>query len=129
MLNTKNNEELFQCWIDAKKAEKNANLNRLNVAAEIYRRFESQLKEEGSTTIKSIPGFKLNVTTRYNRKWDMEALEKVFEVCPEAEHGFKPEYKEVRAVTKLFPQSIQKMLHPALTEKPAKPTFTVTKED
>lgn len=121
--------DLYDRWINAKEAER--------VAVEIRRAIEDELfaqfdvgDAEGSTTINR-DGYKVKVTTRYNRKIDSDLLQEIA-----AENGFtdylstlfrwKPDL-DMKA-WKAADVYITDILANAITTTPGRPSFSITKE-
>lgn len=76
-----NVEALAQGWLDAKRAENQANEARLKIEAELCAALE--VRDEGAITHK-LDGFKVTLTQPITRKLDATAWAKVKDKCPEA---------------------------------------------
>lgn len=121
--------DLYDRWINAKEAERVAVEVRRAIEDELFAQFDVG-DAEGSTTINR-DGYKVKVTTRYNRKIDSDLLQEIA-----AENGFtdylstlfrwKPDL-DMKA-WKAADVYITDILANAITTTPGRPSFSITKE-
>lgn len=121
---------IFEAWIAAKEAEREAVEDRRMLEDELVRQLKIDNKE-GSKTIKE-DGFIVKVTNRYNRRIDADLLQDIA-----AEHGlsdhlgslfrWKPDI-DSRA-WKAADESITNPLAQAITTTPGRPSFNITKKE
>ena len=121
---------LYQEWIDAKEAERAAVDRRREIEDELVKSLEVPADFDGSST-KTIDGYKVKVTGRIDRKVDADLLQEIA-----AEHGlqdhlgalfrWKPEL-DMR-MWKSAPEPVTQKLSFAITAKPGRPSFFITKE-
>ena len=121
---------IFEAWMAAKEAEREAVEERSMLEDELVRQLKIDDKE-GSKTIKE-DGFIVKVTNRYNRRIDADLLQDIA-----AEHGlsdhlgslfrWKPDI-DSRA-WKAADESITKPLAQAITTTPGRSSFNITKKE
>jgi hypothetical protein len=121
---------IFEAWMAAKEAEREAVEERRVLEDELVRQLKIDDKE-GSKTIKE-DGFIVKVTNRYNRRIDADLLQDIA-----AEHGlsdhlgslfrWKPDI-DSRA-WKAADESITNPLAQAITTTPGRPSFNITKKE
>jgi hypothetical protein len=121
---------IFEAWMAAKEAEREAVEERRMLEDELVRQLKIDDKE-GSKTIKE-DGFIIKVTNRYNRRIDADLLQDIA-----AEHGlsdhlgslfrWKPDI-DSRA-WKAADESITNPLAQAITTTPGRPSFNIIKKE
>lgn len=122
---------IYEAWLDAKKREADA--------VEERRRIEDQLVQElripadlDGTSNHEAPGFAVKVVGRINRTIDADKLQELAQ--ENGIHNFlgtlfrwKPEINA--AVWKATDKKVTDCLARAITAKPGRPSFTITKKD
>jgi hypothetical protein len=114
-------------WLEAKRAEHNAQKERIAIEAQICA--SVGLKDEGSTTLKT-DCFKVTTTGKINRSVDVEELIKVAAQLPAPivdrliRHKAEVVVSELRYVQENEPEAY-KLIARFLTAKPAKPAVAV----
>ena len=122
---------LYQQWLDAKEAEALAVAARREIEDQLFTTMSLSDQDEGSKT-HSLEGYSVKVTQRHNKKIDTELLQEI------AHHEglanqlstlfrWKPEIN--KKVWDSAPESITRILAGAITVKPGRPSFSITKED
>lgn len=124
-------QSLYQQWLDAKQTEREAIAKRREIEDELAAIIGISETDEGSRSVTSF-GYKVSVTSRMTRKVDPDLVQELA-----AEHGitehlsrlfrWKPEIN-MRA-WKDSDESITGPLMAAITTKPARPSFSISKED
>jgi hypothetical protein len=119
--------DLYQQWIDAKQAEKEAQTIRREIEDKLIQQLAIDNQTEGSKTLKD-NGYKVKYATRLNRSIDPDLLQEIA-----AEHGlthhlgalfrWKPELNV--KVWNDADSSITQHLQAAITTKPGRPSFTI----
>jgi hypothetical protein len=119
--------KLIDAWLSAKRAERQATANRIAIENDILQWVE--LPEEGNIVIEDGEN-KMTITQKVNRKIDAMAIRQVFNEMPE---GLCPvtwveepklDITGYRWLRENEP-GLFRLLSKAITEKPAKPAFTV----
>ena len=118
-------------WIYAKNAEAQAVANRRAIEAELVKRLAISDQLDGTENFER-SGYKIKVVGRINRSVDADKLQEIA-----AEYGltghlaqlfrWKPELS--MSQWKAASDSITAPLAAAITSKPGRPSFTITKED
>lgn len=125
-------ETLAAGWVAAKKAEAEAIEARRKIEDEILEASKISTLDEGSNSV-PIPGFKVKVTTRMNRKVDGDKLQMLalendipYETL-QALFRWKPEVslKEWKAAD----PAVTSILVDAITTSAGRPTFSIEAED
>lgn len=121
---------LYEKWLQAKAAEREAQEARRAVEDEIAAQLQLS-PEEGSATYKR-EGYKVKVTQRFNRSIDADLLQEIA-----AEHGisdhlaslfrWKPDIN-ARAWSAASDEITRPLLG-AITTKPGRPSFSIEKEE
>ena len=121
---------IYQEWLDAKKAEKEAVATRRELEDQMIADFKISEGEEGTTTIEN-DGFKVKVVSRMSRKVDGDKVQEIA-----AENGlsdylptlfrWKPDIN--MSAWKNTDKSITDVLLDGVTTTPGRPSFTITKE-
>lgn len=121
---------LYQSWLEAKAAERQAQEARRAVEDEIAAQLQLS-PEEGSATYKR-EGYKVKVTQRFNRSIDADLLQEIA-----AEHGisdhlaslfrWKPDIN-ARAWSAAADEITRPLLG-AITTKPGRPSFSIEPEE
>lgn len=112
-------------WIEAKKQEQYYTNQRFNIELSIYELTHDQLKETGTTTLET--GMK--VTTGYSEAWDNAQVRDLIAQWPydvkfPFEQTWKPDGKAISYLRDNVP-ALYRMLQPALTIRPRKPSFSI----
>ena len=118
-------------WLAAKEAEKLAVEKRRLIEDELVNSLKIDAAHEGVTSA-TIEGYQVKVTCRIDRKVDADMVQEIA-----AEHGlsehlsslfrWKPEIN--MSAWKSADESITRPLAGAITAKPGRPSFTITKKD
>ena len=118
-------------WLAAKEAEKLAVEKRRLIEDELVNSLKIDAAHEGVTS-STIEGYQVKVTCRIDRKVDADLVQEIA-----AEHGlsehlsslfrWKPELN--MSAWKAADESITRLLAGAITAKPGRPSFTITKKD
>lgn len=121
---------IYEAWIAAKEAEREATEERRMLEDELIRELNVE-QAEGSKTIRE-DGFVIKVTQRYNRRIDADALQEIA-----IENGidhllgdlfrWKPEI-DAKA-WKATDESLTKPLLNAITTTLGRPSFNITKSE
>lgn len=122
---------IYQAWIDAKESERKA--------VEFRRHLEDQMvaglgfveTHEGTKNYHD-GGFKVSIVGRIDRKVDGDKLQQIASANGLTNHlsilfRWKPEI--ISAAWKGASENITKSLAEAITAKPGRPSFTITKEN
>ena len=122
---------LYEEWLQAKETERLATDRRRQIEDEMIDMFNLPDDAEGTVTVED-KGFKIKAVTRINRTVNSDMVQELA-----AEHGitehlsslfrWKPELN--MKAWKDADESITKPLTMAITAKPGRPSFTITKED
>ena len=118
-------------WLEAKEAERAAVEKRRMIEDELVASLKVDAIHEGTTSA-TIDGYQVKVTCRIDRKVDADMVQELA-----AEHGlsdhlsslfrWKPEIN--MSAWKSADESITRPLAGAITAKPGRPSFTITKKD
>ena len=118
-------------WLEAKEAERAAIEKRRLIEDELVQQLRVNSAHEGSQSF-DIDGYQVKVTCRIDRKVDADMVQELA-----AEHGlsehlaslfrWKPELN--MSAWKAADESITRPLAGAITAKPGRPSFTITKKD
>lgn len=122
---------LYEEWLKAKETERLATDRRRQIEDEMIEMFNIPDDAEGTVTVND-SGFKIKAVTRINRTVNSDMVQELA-----AEHGitehlsslfrWKPELN--MKAWKDADESITKPLTMAITAKPGRPSFTITKEE
>lgn len=122
---------IYQEWLEAKETERAAIERRRAIEDELRTRFEVPEDLEGTQSIDD-DGFTLKIVGRIDRKVDADAVQELA-----AEHGlsehlprlfrWKPELN--MAAWKAADESITRPLAGAITAKPGRPSFQITRKE
>lgn len=122
---------LYQEWLEAKETERAAVERRRAIEDELRARFDVPEALEGTENIED-EGFTVKIIGRIDRKVDADAVQELA-----AEHGlsehlprlfrWKPELN--MAAWKAADESITRPLAGAITAKPGRPSFQITRKE
>ena len=124
-------QQLSQAWLEAKAAEQEATERR--------RRYEDELSEliglsqaTDGTTTKEAGGYSIKVTQRLNRSVDSDLVQSLAAEAGLTAHlgdlfRWKPELNKKQ--WDHAAENIRSALAPAITEKPGRPSFSITKTE
>jgi len=124
---------IYKDWLEAKQAERAMSDHRRQIEDQLIAELGVSEADEGSQTFKP-EGYKVKVTTRFNRKVDGDAVQALADESGighehlQALFRWKPELnmKQWQAAD----PSITKPLEAAITTKPGRPSFSIeTVED
>ena len=121
---------IYQDWLDAKEAEREATAKRRKIEDELIQLLSVEDLPEGTKTRKD-SGFVVKITTRMNRKVDSEMLQDLAAEAGLTDHltslfRWKPELN-IKAWKAADP-SITGQLARAIEAKPGRPSFAITQE-
>ena len=122
--------DLVDRWLDLKKAEDDAKIERIKIEEEMINFLET--KAEGSVTTTLEDKTKITVKTGFSRKLDLKAWEKVKQkIVPEVRPIKTKIELDVPALKKLKEKQplVYNTISEAITVTPSKPNFTITKEE
>lgn len=122
---------LYQAWIDAKESERKAIEFRRNLEDQMVMGFGFPETQEGSKNYFD-GGYKITVVGRIDRKVDSDKLQTIAAENGLTDHlstlfRWKPEI--ISSAWKGCAENITKTLAEAITAKPGRPSFTITKEN
>ena len=128
--NNMSTAELCSDWIECKATEKAATDHRREIEDELTRRLEIAETLDG-TQRPEVDGYAVKVTGRIDRKVDAEKVQELA-----AEHDLTDELSQLfrwkpeinMNLWKSYPETTTKLLSPAITAKPGRPSYTITKE-
>lgn len=122
---------LYEEWLNAKETERLSTERRREIEDKLIQAFNIPEDAEGTVTASDL-GYKIKAVTRINRTVNSDLVQELA-----AEHGltehlsslfrWKPELN--MKAWKDADESITKPLTMAITAKPGRPSFTITKED
>ena len=122
--------DLVDRWLDLKKAEDDAKIERIKIEEEMINFLET--KAEGSVTTSLEDKTKITVKTGFSRKLDLKAWEKV-------KQKIVPEVRPIKTKIELDDPALKKLkekqplvyntISEAITVTPSKPNFTIKKEE
>lgn len=118
-------------WIEAKEAERAAVEKRRLIEDELVSSLKVDANHEGVTSA-TIEGYQVKVTCRIDRKVDADMVQELAAENGLSEHlaslfRWKPELN--MSAWKAADESITRPLAGAITAKPGRPSFTITKKD
>ena len=122
--------DLVDRWLDLKKAEDDAKIERIKIEEEMINFLET--KAEGSVTTSLEDKTKITVKTGFSRKLDLKAWEKVkLKVIPDVRPIKTKIELDVPALKKLQEKQplVYKTISEAITVTTSKPNFTIKKEE
>ena len=122
--------DLVDRWLDLKKAEDDAKIERIKIEEEMINFLET--KAEGSATTTLEDNTKITVKTGFSRKLDLKAWEKVKQkIVPEVRPIKTKIELDVPALKKLKEKQplVYNTISEAITVTPSKPNFTIKKEE
>ena len=122
--------DLVDRWLDLKKAEDDAKIERIKIEEEMINFLET--KTEGSVTTTLEDKTKITVKTGFSRKLDLKAWEKVkLKVIPDVRPIKTKIELDVPALKKLQEKQplVYKTISEAITVTTSKPNFTIKKEE
>ena len=122
--------DLVDRWLDLKKAEDDAKIERIKIEEEMINFLET--KTEGSVTTTLEDKTKITVKTGFSRKLDLKAWEKVKQkIVPEVRPIKTKIELDVPALKKLKEKQplVYNTISEAITVTPSKPNFTIKKEE
>ena len=122
--------DLVDRWLDLKKAEDDAKIERIKIEEEMINFLET--KTEGSATTTLEDKTKITFKTGFSRKLDLKAWEKV-------KQKIVPEVRPIKTKIELDEPALKKLkekeplvyntISEAITDTPSKPNFTIKKEE
>ena len=122
--------DLVDRWLDLKKAEDDAKIERIKIEKEMINFLET--KAEGSVTTTLEDKTKITVKTGFSRKLDLKTWEKV-------KQKIVPEVRPIKTKIELDEPALKKLqekqplvyntISEAITVTPSKPNFTIKKEE
>ena len=123
--------ELYKLWLDAKKRESDAVADRRKIEDMLIVQHGIDDQAEGSKSFAKF-GYRVTVTTRINRRVDGDKLQEIA-----AENGLSDHLSTLfrwkseinMAVWKAADEAITKPLAPAITAKPGRPSFNITRKE
>lgn len=118
-------------WLEAKEAERAAVEKRRLIEDELVSSLKVDANHEGVTS-ETIEGYQVKVTCRIDRKVDADMVQELAAENGLSEHlaslfRWKPELN--MSAWKAADESITRPLAGAITAKPGRPSFTITKKD
>ena len=118
-------------WLEAKEAERAAVEKRRLIEDELVGSLKVDANHEGVTS-ETIEGYQVKVTCRIDRKVDADMVQELAAENGLSEHlaslfRWKPELN--MSAWKAADESITRPLAGAITAKPGRPSFTITKKD
>ena len=128
--NNMSTAELCSDWIECKQTEKAATDHRREIEDELTRRLKIAETLDG-THRPEVDGYTVKVIGRIDRKVDAEKVQELA-----AEHDLTDELSRLfrwkpeinMNFWKSYPETTTKLLAPAITAKPGRPSYTITKE-
>lgn len=122
---------LYQEWLEAKETERAAVERRRAIEDELRARFEVPETLEGTESIDD-DGFTVKIVGRIDRKVDADAVQELAAENGLSEHlprlfRWKPEIN--MAAWKAADESITRPLAGAITAKPGRPSFQITRKE
>lgn len=123
--------ELYKLWLDAKKRESDAVADRRKIEDMLIVQHGIDDQAEGSKSFAEC-GYRVTVTTRINRRVDGDKLQEIAAENGLSDHlstlfRWKPEIN--MAVWKAADEAITKPLAPAITAKPGRSSFNITRKE
>jgi len=122
--------DLVDRWLDLKKAEDDAKVERIKIEEEMINFLET--KPEGSVTTTLEDNTKITVKCGFNRKLDLEAWEQVKQkIVPDVrpvKTKIELDIPALKTLQKEVPLAY-KAISEAITVTPSKPNFTIKKEE
>ena len=120
----------YQAWLEAKEAERKAIEFRRNLEDQMVIGFGFPETHEGTKNYLD-GGYKITIVGRIDRKVDGDKLQDIASANGLTNHlsilfRWKPEI--ISAAWKGASENITKSLSEAITAKPGRPTFSITKE-
>ena len=122
--------DLVDRWLDLKKAEDDAKIERIKIEEEMINFLET--KTEGSATTTLEDNTKITVKTGFSRKLDLKAWENIKQkIVPEVRPIKTKIELDVPALKKLKEKEplVYNAISEAITVTPSKPNFTIKKEE
>ena len=119
--------ELTNAWKIAKQQEESSRERRISVESQIYEMLLSHLPEKGTYTTET--GMK--IATAHSEDWDQAALAIAYQQWPVETVRFpfssvyKPDGKAIGVIRDSIPE-LYRVIQPALTLKPRKPSFSLS---
>jgi len=118
-------------WLQAKADEAAAIARRRECEDRMIAAMELDATKDGTVTVKPADGYVVKIVQRIDRKVDGEKVQELAAEFGLTEHlsslfRWKPEIN--MAAWKAADESITKPLAAAITAKPGRPSFTITKE-
>lgn len=128
---TDNLNELSSLWLAAKEAEKEATEDRRKIEDRIKSLVGFAENSEGTETVDP-DQFTIKIVGRIDRKVDSDKLQELAAEAGISDHlsslfRWKPEIN--MAVWKATDEAITKPLAAAITAKPGRPSFTITRKE
>lgn len=122
---------IYQDWLEAKADEAAAVAKRRQIEDVLTGMFDIDPTGEKSQTLKA-DGYKVNVITRLSQSIDADLLQEIAAENGVSDHlphlfNWKPSIN--KTMWKQTDESITRPLLGAITTKPGRPTYKITKED
>ena len=124
-------QQLSQAWLEAKAAEQDATERRRQYEDELAELIGLSQAADGTTT-KDAGGYSIKVTQRLTRSVDSDLVQSLAAEAGLTAHlgdlfRWKPELNKKQ--WDHAAESIRSALAPAITEKPGRPSFSITKTE
>ena len=124
-------QQLSQAWLEAKAAEQEATERRRQYEDELAELIGLSQATDGTTT-KEAGGYSIKVTQRLNRSVDSDLVQSLAAEAGLTAHlgdlfRWKPELNKKQ--WDHAAENIRSALAPAITEKPGRPSFSITKTE
>ena len=124
-------DECASAWIAAKQAEADAVAMRRKLEDRMASLIGISEAQEGTTNAEAPGGYKIKAVSRIDRKVDAELVQELAAAAGLSDHlpalfRWKPELN--KAQWDHAAPNIRDALAPAITAKPGRPSFSVTKE-
>lgn len=122
---------LYEQWIEAKQAEKDACEHRRRIENKMTAELGLDDQEEGSRTLHH-DGYVVKINQRINKNIDAEKLQDIAQAEGLANHlstlfRWKPEI--IKKAWDNADDTITRPLADAITSKPGRPSYSISKED
>lgn len=123
--------QVAEAWIRAKSAEAEAVANRRTIEDAMLSLIGIGEAQDGTTNAEAPGGYKIKIVSRINRTVDADLVQELAAAAGLSDHlpalfRWKPELN--KSQWDHAAESIRLALAPAITEKPGRPSFSITKE-
>ena len=122
---------LYEEWVEAKEAEKQATDHRREIEDKLTKSLNLHTQDEGSKTL-HLEGYTVKVTQRINKSIDADKLQDI--ANEEGLEGhlstlfrWKPDI--IKKAWENADESITRPLADAITSKPGRPSYSISKEE